>query len=118
MVFDHLMTRTSDQQEATEQSPSAARRRILSRVPIWVRLSVIVIVVLAGILLSSVLLGAASVGDRQGSRGGHGSGAGMEMTDQGGSSGDHSGGNHGTGGAHSGGNHGTGAGHDSSNGGG
>jgi hypothetical protein len=101
------MTRTSDQQEATEQSPSAARRRILSRVPIWVRLSVIVVVVLAGILLSSVLLGAASVDDRQGSRGGHGSGAGMEMTDQGGSSGDHSGGNHGTG-----------AGHDSSNGGG
>jgi len=111
------MTRTSDQQEATEQSPSAPRRRILSRVPIWVRLSVIVVVVLAGILLSSVLLGATNVGDRQGSTGGHGSDGGMEMTDHGGSAGNHPDGNHGTGSAQSGGNHGTGADHDSNNGG-
>lgn len=94
-----------------EQDEPTARRRRASRIPLWIRVSVSVVAVLAGILLSTMLVSASGVGDRSGSAEGHGSGGGTEMTDDGGSGGDHSsrgdrsGGDH-SGGDHSGGSHG------------
>ena len=75
-------------------------------------------VVLVGVLLSTTLLAAAGIGDRDDSGGNHGTGGEMEMnsddsggdhgsdSDHGssgsaGSGGDHSGGDHGSGGSHS-----------------
>lgn len=86
------MTSTTDPQGATEDAPRA-KRRWTRRLPIWVRVSVIVAVVLVGVLFSTMLL-AAGGDDRGDSDGGHRSGSGMEMNDDGsggdgGSTGDH-----------------------------
>lgn len=86
------MTPTSAPQGAREEDTPSARRRLTSRVPIWVRVSVITGVVLVGVLLSTMLLAAGGVGDRDDSGGGHGSGGEMEMDS------DDSSGGHGSGG--------------------
>jgi hypothetical protein len=93
-----------------------AERGTKTRIPIWVRVPLIVTVVLIAILVSSMLLGAADIGRRPSSHGGGGnamtghgtsdvggSGAGhvasddAEMTDHGGSPNDGSGQDHGSG---------------------
>lgn len=71
------------------------RRRLRNRGPIWVRVSVITGVVLVAIFLSTMLLAAAGIGDRDDS-GGHGSDQPMEM-DTDGTGGDHGSGDHGSG---------------------
>jgi uncharacterized membrane protein YgcG len=112
------MTRTSAPQGATEEDTPGAHHRAMSRVPIWIRVSVITGVVLVGVLLSTMLLAASGIGDRGDSGGGHGSGAELEMEmemDSDGSGGDHSsGGDHGSGGDRgSGGDHSSGSSHGS-----
>jgi hypothetical protein len=105
------MEGTTPASGASEQDRSNARRRRLARVPIWVRISVITALVLVGILLSTIVLGASGVGDRD--RGsGHGAAGGMELRHDP-SDGTQSGGDHGAGGGHTGGDHGSGSEHGS-----
>lgn len=61
-----------------------ANRGLMARIPIWVRVPVIIALVLVGLLVSPILLDAAGVASRSGDRGGgHGSGEDMEMDDGG-----------------------------------
>ena len=102
-----------DVQTVGESDRPRAKRRLFSRVPIWVRVSVITAVVLIGVRLSTMLVGASGVGER---RGGHGSGDQMETNDGTGgdrTGGDHTGGGHGPGPEHTGGAHGPGTDHGS-----
>lgn len=85
-------------------------RQVTSRIPIWVRLSGVIALVLAGVLIATMLLYNTNVGAER--SGGHGSRGGMQMNDSD-TSGDHSGGDHRSRGDHSGGDHGTGSGHGS-----
>lgn len=84
-------------------------RQVTSRMPIWVRLPAVILLVLAGVLIATMLLYNTNVGEAR--SGGHGSRGSMEMDSD--MSGDHSGGDHGSRGNHSGGDHGTGGGHGS-----
>ncbi len=95
-------------QTATDTERPSAKRRLMRRAPMWVRVSAITAAVLIGVLLSTMFLGASGVGDR-GRSGGHGSGDQMEMN--GDKGGDHTGGNHGPGGGHGPGGDHTGGGH-------
>jgi hypothetical protein len=83
-----------------------ADRRLMARVPIWVRAPGLIALVLAGVLISTMLLGAS------GDDSGHGSGDEMQMRDDTGGQGGHGSGDggHGTGDADrgSGGEHGSG----------
>ena len=99
-----------DVQTVTDKDRARAKRRLMSRVPIWVRVSAITAAVLIGVLLSTMFLGASGVADRD-RPGGHGSGDKMEMNSDTGS--DHSGGDHGPGSDHTGGDHGPGPEHGS-----
>ena len=86
------MTDTMDRPGATAQA-RAPRRRLLSRIPLWVRISAIIALILVGVFASSMLLGASGAGESQ--VGGHGgSGGQMQTPHQGGS-----GSNHGAGGS-------------------
>jgi hypothetical protein len=88
-----------------------APRGSVTRIPIWVRISGIIALVLVAIVVSSMLLGS-SIGGGSG----HGSGAETEMTDDIGSgSGHDSGGDH-SGGPGAGGDHGSGSEHDTGGG--
>jgi hypothetical protein len=78
----------------------------IRRLPIWVRVTGIVALVLAGVLATSMALTAVVAGDQRGSGGGHGSG-GTEMH-SGSSPGDHAGGDHSSRTDHSGDDHGSG----------
>jgi uncharacterized membrane protein len=82
-------------------------REVTSRIPIWVRLPAVILLVLAGVLIATMLLYNTNVGEAR--SGGHGSRGGMQMNGSD-MSGDHSGGEHDSRGDHSGGNHGTGGG--------
>lgn len=99
-----------DAATATVQDRPRAKRRLMSRVPVWVRVSAITAAVLIGVLLSAMLLGASGVADRDRSAG-HGSGGQLQMND--GKGGDHTGGDHGVGADHTGGDHGRGPEHGS-----
>lgn len=74
----------------------------MARIPIWVRVPVIIVVVLVGVIVSSA---AVDLGDLVGG-GEHGSSGGVEMTDEDGSTGGH--GSGGSGMDHSGGDRGPG----------
>lgn len=91
------MTDTMDRPGATAQA-RAPRRRLLSRVPLWVRISAIIALILVGVFASSMLLGASGAGESQG--GGHGgSGGQMQTPHQCGSGQGGSGSSHGAGGS-------------------
>lgn len=89
-----------------------ATGRSRSHLPIWVRVPGTIVIVLVGVLASTMALGAADVGrdGDHGSRGDHGTGDEMEFNGESGSGGDHgsgyqieinddgSGGGHGSGG--------------------
>jgi hypothetical protein len=80
----------------------APSRRLLSRIPLWLRVSGFVAFILGGVLVGTMLLGASGAGKDQG--GGHaGSGGQMQqMPHQGGSGSTHSsGGSHDARGDHS-----------------
>ncbi len=79
-----------------------AARRLTNSIPIWVRVSGIIALVLVGVVVSSMLLGGTGGGMQGGS---HGSGSEMEMTTD-------SGAGHGSGGGMQGGGHGSGGGMD------
>lgn len=74
--------------ERDEEDTDMARRGWMTRIPIWVRVPGIIALVLVGVLVSTMLLGAARDG------GGHG-GAGDHTQTSGGG---HAGGSHGSGG--------------------
>jgi hypothetical protein len=106
------MRQAAASQGPTDEDAPVARRRLVKRLPIWVRVSVITGVVLAVVLLSTMLIAAGGGGDGD-SGGNHGSRGGIEMNS------DDSGGDHGSGGDHdsggsrsSGGDHAPGADHD------
>jgi hypothetical protein len=104
------MTPTATPEGSTHDETPTARRRLTSRGPIWVRVSVITGLLLVGVFLSTMLLAAAGVGDRDDSGGGHGTDQPMEMNTDDGSR------DHGSGGAPgSGDDGGSGADHGSSN---
>jgi len=84
--------------------------QVTSRIPIWVRLPAVILLVLAGMVIATMLLYNTNVG--QARSGDHGSRGGMEMNDSD-MSGDHSGGDHGSRGDHSGGDHDRGGDHGS-----
>jgi hypothetical protein len=69
--------------------------RRLPRIPLWMRISGIVALILTGVLVGTMLLGASGAGEGRG--GGHGGSGGQmrQMTHEGGS-----GVNHGSGGGH------------------
>ena len=97
------MTDTMDRPSATAQA-RAPRQRLLSRIPLWVRISTIIALILVGVFASSMLLGASGAGESQ--IGGHGGSGGQMQTPhqggsgQGGSASNHgSGSNHGAGGS-------------------
>jgi hypothetical protein len=97
------MTDTMSRPSATEEEDRAPRRRLLSRIPLWVRISTIIALILVGVFASSMLLGASSAGKGQG--GGHGGSGGqgggqMQMPHQGGFGQGGSGSTHGSGGSH------------------
>jgi hypothetical protein len=91
-----------------------AKRRFLGRVPIWVRVSGIVTAIMVGVLLSTTLLAAGGVGDRNGGRGSSGSSRELPITYKSGAGGDHAGSDHslthasGAGGDHTGADHSSG----------
>jgi hypothetical protein len=92
-----------------------AKRRFLGRVPIWVRVSGIVTAIMVGVLLSTTLLAAGGVGDRNGGGSGSpGSSRELPITYKSGAGGDHTGRDHslthdsGAGGDHTGGDHSSG----------
>jgi hypothetical protein len=100
--------------QATQEERPSAKRRLRSRVPVWVRVSVITAAVLVGVLVTTMLLGATGGGGDRDRPGGDGSGDRTEMNDGSGSDhtgGDHSGGDHGSDGEHTGGDHGPGGEH-------
>jgi hypothetical protein len=76
------------------------RRRLIRGLPIWVRVSVLTVLVLVGVLVGTMLLGGSGVADRR-SGGSHGSGEHTEMDRSSGGQlrrGEHSsGGDHGSG---------------------
>jgi hypothetical protein len=59
-----------------------ANRGLMARIPIWVRVPGIIALVLVGVLISTMLLGAWGDGDGHGSGGSHGSGDEPEMMEQ------------------------------------
>jgi hypothetical protein len=89
------MTDGMDRRSATAQA-RASRRRLLSRNPLWVRISTIIALILVGVFASSMLVGAFGADESQ--VGGHGgSGGHMQTPHQGGSDPGGSGSNHGAG---------------------
>jgi hypothetical protein len=93
------MTDTMDRPSATAQTRTP-RRRLLSRIPLWVRISTIIALILVGVFASSMLLGASGADESQGGNHG-GSGDQMQTPHRGGGSGQGgSGSNHGSGGSH------------------
>jgi hypothetical protein len=58
-----------------------AIRGLMVGIPIWVRVPGIIALVLVGVLVGTMVLGASSDGDGHGSGGGHGSGDETQMRD-------------------------------------
>jgi hypothetical protein len=81
------MTDTMDRPSATAQ-PRGPRRRLLSRIPLWVRISTIIALILVGVFASSTLLGASGADESQGGSHG-GSGDQMQTPHRGGSGSSH-----------------------------
>jgi hypothetical protein len=81
------MTPATASQRVKEETTPVKKRRLISRLPIWVRVSVITALVLVGVLLSTMLLAGVGGGVHPG---GHGSGGRMQMEmNHDGSRGDH-----------------------------
>jgi hypothetical protein len=92
------MTDAMERPSTTAQTRSP-RRRLLSRVPLWVRISTIIALILVGVFASSMLLGASGVDESPG--GGHGgSGDQLQTPHRGGSGQGGSRSSHGSGGSH------------------
>lgn len=97
MMFDRPM-----------RTPRGDATRRLRRLPIWLRVSGAIALVLAGVLLTTMVLAAEGAGDRGGHGTNHGSGGQIQMETNGGSTrgdrgsgGDHSSrGDHTSGGGH------------------
>jgi hypothetical protein len=62
-------------------------RSTIARIPFWVRVPGIIALVLAGVLITTMLLDAGGGDGAHGSGGGHGSGRTTEMTDRSGADG-------------------------------
>jgi hypothetical protein len=92
------MTDTMERPSATAQT-RAPRRRLLSRIPLWVRISTIIALILVGVFASSMLLGASGADDSHGGSHG-GSGEQMQTPHRGGSGRGGSGSSHGSGDSH------------------
>jgi hypothetical protein len=78
---------------------SEARRGLLARLPLWVRISAAIALVLVAVFAASMVLGAVGIGgDGGGGHGGgsHGSGRQTQMTDRGGGDGHVPGTDHGS----------------------
>jgi hypothetical protein len=69
---------TAGQMDGAAASRRTPGRLSARRLPIWIRVSAVVVLVLAGIVALAMVLGAEGVG----STGGHGSGGGHGSTDQ------------------------------------
>ena len=84
--------------EPPSQSTRLQRRGLLSRGPIWMRVSMFTALVLVGVFLSTMVVAAIGIGDGSNGGGGHGSGQRMEMRPGGdhGARGDHESGEGGT----------------------
>lgn len=103
------MARATARPGANGEDMPMAKRRLTNRIPIWIRATVIIALVLVGVLLSTMLLAAGGVSNR-GSGGEHGSGGEMQMDGSGGEMemDGGSGGQHGSDDGSSGGDHGSG----------
>lgn len=72
--------------EVPSDATGTARRSLLARLPLWVRISAITALVLVAVFAASMALGVAGIGGEGGGHGGggHGSGTQMQRTDRGG----------------------------------
>jgi hypothetical protein len=76
------LTTTHDTRATADAPHVGAKRRLRTGIPVWVRVPGIIALILVGVLIGTMLLGAAGAGDVRGRSGGHGgSGGAMEMRD-------------------------------------